>query len=374
MSKKVLSFLTVLLFFATGVFSQTIRIQNKTINPYKEKVVEIPWQTVISNFPKINLNNFKVINAATKKELIYQLEYKGKKEVQNLLIEVSVDARSSLNLILVPGKHQSFRNKTYCRFVPERKDDFAWENDKITFRAYGKALESTNENAYGLDVWVKRNDSLVINHRYKENDYHVDHGNGLDYYHVGFSLGAGNMAPYFKDSIRFAPNFYNYKVLDNGPLRSSFTLYFKDFMVGGKSISSTKTISLDAGSQLNKIQATYISTGDTSVNVVAGIVKREEPGVVYMNQKDGILGYWEPQHGDDGITGVATLINNVADEMLIGKENFLTVTKTKNHQITYYAGAVWNKAGRITSAQQWFKYLDEFQNQLKFPLSISVIK
>ena len=25
---------------------------------------------------------------------------------------------------------------TYCRFVPERMGDFAWENDRIAFRAY----------------------------------------------------------------------------------------------------------------------------------------------------------------------------------------------------------------------------------------------
>ena len=355
----------------TAVCAQTIRIQNKTTNRYEEKVIEIPWQEVKANFRGIDSNNFKVIDIRNKKELIYQLEYKGQAQTQNLLIQVSVPAKSSIDIKLIAGKHRSFQPKTYGRYVPERKDDFAWENDKIAFRVYGKALEGTSEDAKGIDVWVKRKDSLVINYRYKTNDYHVDHGNGLDYYHVGYSLGAGNITPYIKDTIRFPHNYDSYKILDNGPLRISFTLYFEDFSVEGKSISSSKTISLDAGSQLNKIQASYISSGDTSVNVVAGIVKRAEPGVVYMNQQEGILGYWEPQHGDDGTTGVATLINNIADNMWIGKENFLTLIKTKNQQITYYAGAVWNKAGRITTAQQWFKYLDDFQKQLKFPLTIS---
>ena len=29
---------------------------------------------------------------------------------------------------------------TYARFVPEREDDFAWENDLVAFRAYGPAM------------------------------------------------------------------------------------------------------------------------------------------------------------------------------------------------------------------------------------------
>ncbi|MNT75427.1 hypothetical protein D3C72_2143220 [compost metagenome] len=67
-------------------------------------------------------------------------------------------------------------------------------------------MENTKENAYGFDVWVKRTDRLIINERYKRNEYHIDHGDGMDYYHVGFSLGAGNMAPYVNDTIRYSAN------------------------------------------------------------------------------------------------------------------------------------------------------------------------
>src|SRR5699024_9190524 len=126
--------------------------------------------------------------------------------------------------------------KTYCRYVPERKDDFAWENDRIAFRAYGKALEGTNEDAHGFDVWVKRTDQPVLNRRYKGNDYHNDHGDGLDYYHVGLTLGAGNIAPYTNDSIRYPGNYRKWKVLDNGPIRSTFQLFYDSWKVEGKDV------------------------------------------------------------------------------------------------------------------------------------------
>src|SRR5471030_2052234 len=33
-----------------------------------------------------------------------------------------------------------FASKTFARYVPERYDDFAWENDKLAHRTYGPAL------------------------------------------------------------------------------------------------------------------------------------------------------------------------------------------------------------------------------------------
>ena len=42
----------------------------------------------------------------------------------------------------------------FARFVPERMDDFAWENDRIGFRVFGPALSLVEETGNGVDVWV----------------------------------------------------------------------------------------------------------------------------------------------------------------------------------------------------------------------------
>ena len=90
---------------------------------------------------------------------------------------------------------QTSEPNTFCRFVPERSDDFAWENDKIAFRAYGPALHASGENS-GIDCWLKRVDYPIINKWYKENaegkSYHKDHGEGYDPYKVGASRGCGS--------------------------------------------------------------------------------------------------------------------------------------------------------------------------------------
>ena len=59
--------------------------------------------------------------------------------------------------------------------------------------------------------------------------------------------------------------------------------------------------------------------------------------------------------------------------MWVNKEQLLTKTTVRNNEpLVYYTGAAWDKAGKITSARQWFNYLDHFNEELKNPLTISV--
>ena len=72
--------------------------------------------------------------------------------------------------------------KVMARFVPERSDDFVWENNYVCYRAYGEALEG-NPTSPGFDIWVKTPGALVADERYRMEleeglSYHIDHGNG----------------------------------------------------------------------------------------------------------------------------------------------------------------------------------------------------
>ncbi|WP_163410200.1 DUF4861 family protein [Flavobacterium ajazii] len=351
----------------------TIEIQNDSDLERSEAIVAVKWETVLSHFPQIDTLNFVVINAATKKQIPYQLEHKGLPGIQNLLVQVSVKAKTTLRVFVQKGKPNDVEVKTYARFVPERKDDFAWENDKIAFRTYGKAIENTNEDAYGFDVWVKRTDKMVINERYKIGNYHKDNGNGMDYYHVGHTLGAGNMAPYIKDTIRYSANYHQWKVLDNGPLRSTFQLIYDAWNAGGIKVKVVKTISLDAGSQLSRVENVYTFEDNKLMPVVVGIIKRPEQGVISLDEKRGILGYWEPTVKEDGTTGVGSILTTPVKNMFVNNEQILAVTEVKNNEpIVYYTGASWDKAGKITNSVQWLDYLNHFSQELKNPMLVSV--
>ncbi len=364
-----------LLLVQTTAFSQAvIDITNPLSIAREKEIIEIPWKLVTDIYPVISSIDFQVVETGTKKQVPYQLAYQGTEKVQNLLVQVTVAAKGKLQLRIQKGKPAIFPSQTYCRYVPERKDDFAWENNKIAFRVYGSALEKfPKENAFGIDVWVKRTDSLVLNERYKSGDYHTDRGNGLDYYHVGYTLGAGGIVPYLKDSLCFPKNYAHWQVLDNGPLRSSFRLDYNAWDAGGERVSATKTISLDAGSQLSKTVVHYFFENRPILPVAVGIIKREQQGTACFDELNGVMGYWEPVHGKDGTTGVGCVFTKPVSRMLMNKEHLLSIASTKpNDPFIYYHGAAWDKAGEITDSKQWFNYLLHFQQKITQPMVVEI--
>ena len=352
----------------------TITVENKGNTPRTDEVISIPWPSLLAIRPNMDTANFSVLNVVTKEKIPFQFELQGKNTIQHLLLQVSVPLQSTITLSINKEKSSLQATKTYGRFVPERKEDFAWENDKIAFRMYGKELENTpKEMAYGMDVWVKSTQRMVINERYKRGRYHENLGDGMDYYHVGLTLGAGNIAPYLNDSIYYSRNYVRWKILDNGPLRTTFQLEYDDWNVAGKQVKATKTISLDAGSQLNKVQALYTYSDTSSLPIAVGIIKRKDPGTLMLDEKQGVMGYWEPEMGDYGITGVGCVFITNPTQMKLTNQQLLTISPSvKNKPFIYYTGAAWNKAGVYTSADQWFSYLHQFKNHLNNPLLISL--
>jgi hypothetical protein len=62
--------------------------------------------------------------------------------------------------------------------VPERLDDFAWESDRTAHRVYGPAIiKDPKEHliSSGVDVWVKKVRTPVVDKWYKRGEYHHDH-------------------------------------------------------------------------------------------------------------------------------------------------------------------------------------------------------
>jgi hypothetical protein len=57
--------------------------------------------------------------------------------------------------VKLPKVFMSPTPRAFARFVPERKDDFAWENDLVAFRTSGPALRPGPENS-GIDCWFER--------------------------------------------------------------------------------------------------------------------------------------------------------------------------------------------------------------------------
>ncbi len=358
--------------------SARIQIKNSGPAAQTQRVVEIPWATVLAAYPKVDTTQLQIVLAGTEQAVPYQLERRGEKAVRNLLVQVTVGPKQTLQLTLRPGKAAPVQTKTFCRFVPERFDDFAWENDKTAFRIYGAALDGRRDNAYGTDIWAKRTDKMILDKWYKQNDYHKDHGEGLDYYHVGFTLGAGDIAAFLNDSIQFIHNYQTWQILDNGPLRSTFRVQFAPYTYHGITINETRTVSLDAGSQLSRVQVHIDHTSPEKLPMVVGITLRSEESPLLLDEKAGFMGYWEPKHGkdgSDGTMGVGSVFTSRPVSMLKKYEHALTKLQVSaGDDVVYYTGGAWDKAGQITTSDAWFAYLRQYAAQLRTPLRISAGK
>ena len=266
--------------------------------------------------------------------------------------------------------------KTFCRFVPERLDDFAWESDRIGHRVYGPAIMADPKEklvSSGVDVWVKSVRYPVIDKWYQSGDYHADKGEGLDNYKVGPARGCGGLGIWDGKKLHTSANFKTWKVLANGPLRSVFELTFDDWDAGGRRVSETKRISIDAGSNLSRVESTFTSAKSGKIVVGVGIVQRPGGGQLAKDAAGGWMSYWEPELPPNGHTACGVIIPGGVSGFTEADGNFLALAAaTPGKPFVHYIGAGWSKSGDFADAAAWETYLREFSLRLKSPLSVKV--
>lgn len=344
-----------------------------------EEITELPWAKLSAL--KFNPSKTIVVNAQTGEEIPSQIIYNEKKKAQSIIFQSGTTAGSTAYYYFKQQTPQIYSSKTFGRLVPERFDDFAWENDRIAFRMYGPALQKKGEISSGIDVWTKRTTGLVIDKWYKGEDYHKDHGEGLDFYGVGKTMGAGGIAPINKDTLCPSANFVSYKILDNGPLLTRFQLTYKPWKVGKVLVSEVKTISLYAGSFLNKVQVNYTFSTAT-LPVAIGMAKLPGEGQYWNDvSATAIAAYQQPAQENGTISlGVVIPQSGKASEISMTQSDhynhtghYILATTVKNNQpFVYYQGASWDKQETFQTFEQWKKYLKNKQVQLAQPLKLTV--
>jgi len=268
--------------------------------------------------------------------------------------------------------------KAYGRFVRERFDDFAWENDRIAHRTYGKALitwKGEPLTSSAIDIWSKRVSKLVINDWYMVDNYHADLGEGADDYSAGPTRGCGGSGIWANNQLYVPQNFIDSRVLANGPIRVLFELVYEPFDAGGVSVSQVLRISLDAGSQLDHFQTFYKTQAAGKALAVAIGLKKARDEQKELNAGHGWLAIWEPMEKNLGMHGLAVIVNpKDFDRQAEDKQNNLIILKPPTEQpVSYWAGFAWDRAGKITSAQAWKKYIDDFAQGVSSPIEVSVV-
>ena len=394
----------------------TITISNPLNTPRGNELVEIDV-----NLVKAKLDGISAfyITDADGKEVPSQITYDGK-----LIFSIGVPAKGKSIYYACKGQPSKYESKVFGRQFPERVDDIAWENDRVAFRCYGPALQRNGERAWGYDVWNKRTSKLIVEARYAseldadmqraisklrsigKNDladdvynaisYHVDHGNGMDCYKVGPTLGCGTTALMISDKIVYPPCYKNYIILDKGPLRFTVKLIYGTEKIDGMEVFETRIISLDAGSHLNKAIVSYTGLTKEMPVAVGIVVHNENPNAYVLNNTDGYMGYEDlgdptqykekyraVQNQDFGKIYVGTVFPQAMKEMKFKSESglpganghILAISSIGNDTpFTYYFGSGWdrNEETDIYSLTTWEAYLNQFARFVKTPLKVSV--
>jgi hypothetical protein len=267
--------------------------------------------------------------------------------------------------------------RAHGRFVRERFDDFAWENDRVAHRMYGKALETWEGEpltSSTVDIWSKRVPQMVQDEWYMVDNYHVDSGQGADFYSAGQSRGCGGNGLWAADKLWVSKNFAGSRVLANGPIRVMFELVYEPFEVNGTQVSEVKRITLDAGSYLDHFKSLYKS--QTPGALVTGIGLKKTAGQVQeFSEERGWLAVWDRMEKNAGNQGLAVIVDpKCLDKRTEDQRNLLVLAKVPSDNVaSYWAGFCWDKAGQFTDLAAWKTYVDQFTQGLASAIEVTVV-
>ena len=406
-------------------------------------VVNNPTDAQRQELVEVNISDVKakLAGIAPKKGEAYIVKNKRGQQIGSqithdgkLLIDASIRPHGSATYYISIGKPYPQKVWTTGALYKMRKDDIAGENDRCAYRVYGPALQRTGERSFGTDIWAKNTPDTVVYERYvmdkqgnvdgdkvdekvkseerkmknlsgaaleaqkakikalKAESYeidvttsfHLDHGNGLDPYRVGATLGLG--APSLMiGNQQFLPYCYKtYKILDNGPLRFTVELTYNPSTIGDmQNVVEHRIISLDKGSNFNKMTVWYeglthptdFATGfpiheeDTETKTFAkDYVSYADPtDNIEVNNSQVFVGVLFPNGIDNTYYQLFDKKHDGATGHALGLKRGL-----KNaEKYSYYFGAAWSKYD-VRSYTEWQIRIKEFLEALKTPLQVKL--
>ena len=260
--------------------------------------------------------------------------------------------------------------QAYARLVPERKDDLAWENDKVAFRTYGPALRDAVENS-GVDVWTKRVAHPVIDKWYAADlagraSYHQDHGEGFDGYKVGDARGCGGLGIWV-DGKLVVSDVYQWAAIHwSRPDTAVFSLTFEYPETPWGTVVETKRVTLELGRWLYRAESTFTSkeTGEAiaGLPVAIGLLAQSADPFVRKDAEAGVLALWDEFHGQGLGTGIVledtAALRDFRIESVNGAKQALVLTQTNDEgRVRFEAGFGWTAQGEFADMDAWLAHL-----------------
>jgi hypothetical protein len=367
------------------------------------EVIVVPWSEVGPHLTGVVFDQVDVRDVAgalvPSQVTAFHHVHKGPQVYDELIVTHDFAAgEKSVTLTIERRMHPRapLPARVMARYVPERYDDFAWENDRMAHRAYGPGLElpsATKDQmtSSGLDFWSKRVDYLVVDGWYHKghDGLHTDTGEGLDMYDVGTYRGLGGTGVWDGQELHVSRNFHAWKIYANGPIHADFELDYEPWDAGnvwesgnGMMVSEAKRVTVEAGRNLDGFASTFSFRAprgsDGLLTVAIGLTKHHKKAKVVVARDEATrrISLWE-EFSDpvDGSLGTAVLLDPSATFAGFAEtpNDVLILTKVKaGEPLRYFAGGGWDRAGQFKSAAEWEAYLNDFAGRLRSPLHVAV--
>jgi unsaturated rhamnogalacturonyl hydrolase len=276
---------------------------------------------------------------------------------------------------------EDLRPRAYARLVPERKDDLAWENDKVAFRVYGPALRDSAEDS-GIDAWTKRVARPVINKWYADElergiSYHEDHGEGLDAYKVGDTRGCGGLGLWIDGKLVTSNTYLSAEILWTEPEVAEFhTVYQYPVKVAGKPLFEYRVTRLRLGERLSDITSTFSIIPNQRFrnkksgiklphDVAIGLSTQDKEASITLDGESGIIAVYEALAGSGLGTGLVVdpaIVTGTTRLPATDKERkmeqaLVIVRPDEQGSVSYRTGFAWAADGEITTEAAWLDHL-----------------
>lgn len=375
-----------------------VTVQHDLAIARPSETISIPWKDVNAALPGAMIQKIAVKDASGR-VLPHQVTNIAPqaKDPKNegiaygeLLFQHSFAAgekSASFTIERIDGVAPPFPVKAFARHVPERLDDFAWENDKIAHRTYGPALAAPAPAGVvkevlvtsGLDIWFKRVDYPIVDRWYNKghDHYHKDQGEGMDMYNVGKSRGAGGSGVWNGKTLHTGVNYASYKILANGPIRAVFELHYAPWDAGGRQVSEVKRFTVDAGHWLDRIDSTFTTSDNAPLTVAIGLNKTpgdkgQEPKI-QTGREGKVLLQWVEQKSNDAF-GTAVVLPSAEGFAQDALNELIVAKATPGQPLRYYAGGAWSRAGEITSRARWTQVTQDMAARDASPVRVTLAR
>jgi hypothetical protein len=363
----------------SGIDSVAVTLINPLASPRPSETIAVPLGELTKVAPGLNLKNAFVVDAGGAPVLSQLVDDNGDESPDEIVFQSDFRASETKTFkIRIGSRRPPARSdfKVYGRFVRERHDDFAWENEMVAHRVYGPELETYEKEpltSSGVDTWAKRVPRLIVNDWYMTDNYHQDQGEGADFYSVGKSRGCGGLGVWAAGKLHVSRNFRTSRVLANGPIRLVFELGYAPWDAGSARVSEVKRVTLDAGTHFNRIESTF---GGSSGSPAVGLGIAKHPGNVHqVDAKTGWMLTWEPLNGgQSGSLGCAIVLPpGASGQPQEVESDYLLVTAAPSKgPLVYYAGSAWDRAGQVTSLTAWADEATSLSRRLGAPVQVTL--